>query len=64
MSDSLEIANDHIKNSFDLYGLAKIVSESDILISLDVVSLFINVLLDLAIDGVSKRWTYTQHQYS
>jgi len=50
----------HIHNSFDLYkSLSNLkIPESHSLISLDVVSLFTNVPLGLAIDGVSKRWTH------
>jgi len=50
----------HIHNSFDLYkSLFNLkIPESHSLISLDVVSLFTNVPLGLAIDGVSKRWTH------
>jgi len=44
-----------------LYGLlfGKIVNESDFLIFLDVISLFTNIPLDVAIDG--RRWIYIQH---
>jgi len=37
--------------------LGKKISSTDILISLDVVSLFTNIPQDLAIEGISKRWT-------
>jgi len=62
-SDSLEHISSHITNSFDLYNSlsGRTVSESDVLLSLDVISLFTNVPLDLAIDSISKRWMYIQY---
>jgi len=35
-------------------------NSTEILISLDVVSLFTNVPLDLAIDSINKRWNYIE----
>jgi len=63
ISNSLENTNSHIANSFDLYKSlsGKRILNSDVLISLDVTSLFTNVPLDLAIDSISKRWTYIHH---
>jgi len=62
ISDSLENANSHIANSFDLYNLLsnKRVRETDILFSLDVTSLFINVPFDQAIESISNRWDHIQ----
>jgi len=62
ITDSLENTNGYTTNSFDLYKSLsdKQVQESDVLISLDVVSLFTNVPLDLAINSISKRWTHIQ----
>jgi len=62
ISDSLKKTNSHIANSFELYNSlsGKIVQDSDILISLDVTSLFTNVPLDLAMDSISERWSYIQ----
>jgi len=49
-------------NSSDLYkSLSGRILNSDVLISLDVTSFFTNVPLDLAIDSISRRWTYIQH---
>jgi len=47
----------HIENSFQLIEKLKNVKLDDrhVLLSLDVVSLFTNIPLDLAIDSVSKR---------
>jgi len=63
ISDSLEISNKHIANSLDFYNSlsGRQVRDTDILISLDVTSLFTNVLLDLAFESISKRWSYIQH---
>jgi len=49
-----------VNNSFDLVGsLSGLrVGESDVLLSLDVVSLFTNIPLDLALDGVRRRWDF------
>jgi len=60
ISKNIPTPANHIHNSFDLYkSLSNLkIPESYSLISLDVVSLFTNVPLGLAIDGVSKRWTH------
>jgi len=62
ISNSLEKTNSHIANSFDLYSSlsGKRIRDSDVLISLDVTSLFTNVPLDLAIDSISRRWSHIQ----
>jgi len=62
ISDSLENANSYIANSFDLYNLLlnKRVRETDILVSMDVTSLFTNIPLDLAIESISNRWIFIQ----
>jgi len=50
----------HLDNSFELIEKLRNVniSEEHVLISLDVVSLFTNIPLDLAIESVVKRWEY------
>jgi len=62
IADSIENASSYIANSFDLYMLSgKQVLETDVLISFDVISLFTNVPLDLAIDSISNRWSFIKH---
>jgi len=63
ITHNLENTNNYTSNSFDLYNSLsdKQARDSDVLISLDVISFFINVPLDLAIDSISKRWTHIQH---
>jgi len=57
MASSITNSTSHINNSFVLFkslsGLK--ISESVILISLDAVSLFTNISLDLAIKSIKKR---------
>jgi len=57
ISESLEHTHRHNTNSFDIYNSlsGKTVKDSDVLLSLDVTSLFTNVPLDLAIEGISNR---------
>ena len=58
IADSLPETPSHIKNSYDLIKKLKNVKlESDsVLVSLDVVSLFTNIPIDLASDSVVVRW--------
>jgi len=62
ISNSLGKIKSHTANSFELYKSlsGKQVRESDLLISLDVISLFTNVPLDLAIDSINNRWCNIQ----
>jgi len=55
---SLPKAQSHINNSFELVNLLKDkkVDNNFCLISLDVISLFANISLDLAIESLTKRW--------
>lgn len=48
----------YIRNSYDLVDKlnSKIIEEHDQLMSLDVVSLFTNVSIELAIKSIEKRW--------
>jgi len=59
---SLEKNSKGVANSLELYNLlsGKQVRHTDILISLDVTSLFTNVPLDLVLDSISKRWPLIQ----
>jgi len=56
---SLPPNHKHAKNSFELYSSlsGKLIQDTDILISLDVISLFTNIPQDLAIESIVKRWT-------
>jgi len=55
---NISVTDSHLNNSFDLVQKLKDIHVNDdyILISLDVVSLFTNIPIDLAIESVSKRW--------
>jgi len=55
---NIPVTNSHLNNSFDLVQKLKDIQVDNdyILISLDVVSLFTNIPIDLAIESVSKRW--------
>jgi len=60
IADSLEHTNDHTTNSFKIYNSlsGKIIRDTDVLLSLDVTSLFTNVPLDLAMNGIGNRWAH------
>jgi len=57
---SLTHNHKHVKNSFvELYKSlsGKIIQGTDVLISLNVISLFTNIPQDLAIENILNRWT-------
>jgi len=57
------VTDSHLNNSFDLVQKLKDIQDDDyILISLDVVSLFANIPIDLVIESVSKRWQFLDKQ--
>lgn len=58
ISENIPTIKSNINNSFELYSMlsGKKISTDDILISLDVVSLFTNIPIDLAIESVNNRW--------
>jgi len=53
-------------NSFDLYNSpsGRTVSDSDVILSLDMIALFTNVPQDITIDGISKRSTFNTIPYN
>jgi len=59
ISNSLTHNEKHVKNSFDLYKTLSgtRICSPNILISLDVMSLFTNIPQDLAIESIINRWT-------
>ena len=59
---SLPKANSHIIDSFDVVKKLNSmpIDENFKLISLDVISLFTNVPLDLAVESIDKRWNYIE----
>jgi len=61
INDSLVYNNRHVKNSFELYkGLSNTkIDSNDVLISLDAISLFTNIL-DLAVQSITKRWAHIE----
>jgi len=61
ISISLEKNSKGVANSLYSFLSGKQVRHTDILISLDVTSLFTNVPLDLALDSISKRWPLIQN---
>jgi len=63
ISSSISYTDYQIKNSFELcVALSKInIPESHKLFSLDVVSLFTNVPLNLALDSINRRWEHIEH---
>jgi len=52
-------SNRQVKNSYELYETLsdKKICETHILISLDVISPFVNIPQDLAIESILNRWT-------
>ncbi|XP_018361286.1 PREDICTED: uncharacterized protein LOC108760014 [Trachymyrmex cornetzi] len=58
ISKSIPSARSKVKNSFDLFKRLNgfQIDETECLISLDVVSLFTNIPIELAIEGIERRW--------
>lgn len=60
--NSIPPPGSHVKNSFELVKKLDIsVDESCELISLNVVSLFTNIPLDLTIDSINRTWDYIKN---
>jgi len=55
---NIPVTNNHLNNSFDLVQKLKDIQVDDDYILISLVSLFINILIDLAIESVSKRWQF------
>ena len=62
LTRSFPSARSHTKNSFELYkSLSNFrIKEADVLLSLDVVSMFTNIPVDLALLGINNRWSYIE----
>jgi len=62
ISDNIPRTEFQVRNSFELCDplSSETIPESCILFSLDVVSLFTNIPLDLAINNIAKRWQYLE----
>ena len=58
LHDGIPVANSFIKNSFYLtkYISNLTISDNKVLLSLNVVSLFTNVPIDLVFEGIERRW--------
>jgi len=56
------ISSSHVSNSFDLYRTlsGSKIDNNHILVSFDVVSLFTNISLDLALHSIEKRWIHIE----
>lgn len=57
---SLPKPKGHVNNSFELCTslCGKRIKQSDVLVSIDVESLFTNVPIDLVLEGINKRWNF------
>jgi len=64
LNESLPPANCHIKNSFDLFNtlLGRKIPENQVLISLDVQSLFTNVPEELVLEAINNRWDHIKEK--
>ena len=62
LTSSFPVTRSHTKNSFELYkSLSNFkINETDVLLSLDVVSMFTNIPIDLALLGIANRWSYIE----
>lgn len=63
--DSVLVADSNVTNSFQLVKklTGTYIDEHYELISLDVVSLFTNIPLELALDNVSSKWSHIEKKY-
>ncbi|XP_071575678.1 uncharacterized protein [Temnothorax nylanderi] len=66
LADSIPKPKSHVNNSFDLCTDLSMMRlrGSEILVSLDVVSLFTNVPSELVVEGIKKRWKYIKTKTS
>jgi len=63
---SIPKANSHVENNYDLVNEfnGKHLNDNYILISLDVVSLFINISIDLTLTSIKNKWDYILRHYN
>ncbi|XP_029679435.1 uncharacterized protein LOC115245313 [Formica exsecta] len=62
LSSSIPRAKSHVNNSFELCNTlsGKTLGQSDVVVSLNVISLFTNIPSDLAIDSINSRWYHIE----
>jgi len=63
ISENILLAKSKIKNSFEFHNklIGMTIDKIEIIVSLDVISLFTNVPLDVALDGLVRRWNSIKH---
>ena len=64
ISENILLAKSKIKNSFEFHNklTGMTIDKIEIMVSLDVISLFTNIPLDVALDGLVRRWNSIKSQ--
>lgn len=64
LKDNIPVANSHVNNSFELFDTLsnRRIEENIRMASFDVISLFTNIPLNLAIQGIRNRWQYLENR--